>query len=64
MPKLGRPEERIDAHGMHLKRVQSMKDQDKGIGWYQDTEGNLWHFDGSVWDVVPEQMTKRLEYLG
>jgi len=69
MAKLGRPEEwlsmeEVDVHDMYKKRVQAMKDQDKGTGWYQDSEGNLYHFDGSVWDVVPEEMTKRLEYLG
>ncbi len=69
MPKLGRPEEWLsmeeaNVHDMYMKRVQAMKDQDKGSGWYQDAEGNLYHFDGSVWDVVPEEVTKRLEYLG
>ncbi len=64
MPKLGRAEDRVDAHKMYMERVQAMKDQDKGLGWYQDSEGNLYHFNGSAWDVVPEEMTKRLEYLG
>lgn len=67
MPKLGRTEERmdiVDAHDMYMKRVQAMRNQDVGIGWYQDGDGGLYHFDGQVWDVVPEEMRKRLEYLG
>lgn len=67
MPKLGRAEERteqLNAHDMYMKRVQAMKIGDAGIGWYQDSDGGLYHFDGKVWDVVPEEMTKRLEYLG
>lgn len=70
MPKLGRSVETMetanvmDAHELYMKRVQAMKNQDAGMGWYQDSEGGLYHFDGQVWDVVPEEMTKRLEYLG
>lgn len=70
MPKLGRSVESMetanvmDAHELYMKRVEAMKNQDAGAGWYQDGAGGLYHFDGTVWDVVPEEMTKRLEYLG
>ena len=33
-------------------------------GWYQNSEGRLYHYDGVVWDVVPIQRTADLEYLG
>jgi hypothetical protein len=69
MPKLGRPEEwlsmeQANVQDMYMNRVQSMKNQDLGIGWYQDGSGDLYHFDGKVWDAVPERFTKGLEYLG
>ena len=54
----------FDVNEMYLRRVQAMKDQDKGVGWYQDADGELYHFNGLVWDVVPESFMKRLEYLG
>lgn len=58
MPKLGKLEERVE------KRMEAMRKQDAGVGWYQDDAGRLYHFDGQVWDVIPEEITKRLEYLG
>lgn len=69
MPKLGKIDEpqgesEFDAHGMYMKRVQAMRDRDKGVGWYQDDNGGLYHFNGSVWDVLPDEVTKGLEYLG
>ncbi len=33
-------------------------------GWYQDTDGNLYQYDGLVWDVVPSVKIEKLEYLG
>lgn len=33
-------------------------------GWYQDAGGNLYNYDGVVWDVVPGAKIKDLEYLG
>jgi len=32
-------------------------------GWYQNSAGDLFHYDGVVWDVVPDSI-KKLEYLG
>lgn len=32
-------------------------------GWYQDLSGNLYKYDGVVWDVVPGRDTK-VEFLG
>jgi hypothetical protein len=34
------------------------------VGWYQDTRGSLYHYDGVVWDIVPDGSISRLEYLG
>lgn len=33
-------------------------------GWYQDSKGSLYNYDGVIWDVVPADMISRLEYLG
>lgn len=33
-------------------------------GWYQDSKGSLYHYDGVVWDEVPSSNITRLEYLG
>lgn len=33
-------------------------------GWYQNKKGDLYHYDGVVWDKVPEEQIKSLEYLG
>lgn len=33
-------------------------------GWYQDVEGNLYKYDGVVWDVVPDSRAGKLEFLG
>ena len=35
-----------------------------GEGWYQDSKGSLYHYDGVVWDEVPNTNMKQLEYLG
>lgn len=37
---------------------------DFGSGWYQNRKGELFHYDGVVWDVVPAESIKDLEYLG
>jgi hypothetical protein len=33
-------------------------------GWYQDSKGSLYHYDGLIWDEVPNPNIKQLEYLG
>jgi hypothetical protein len=33
-------------------------------GWYQDKEGKLYHYDGVIWDIVPEAKVVNLEHLG
>lgn len=33
-------------------------------GWYQDSKGSLYHYDGSIWDEVPSSSVRQLEYLG
>lgn len=37
---------------------------DQKPGWYQDLKGNLYKYDGVVWDVVPENKPDELEFLG
>jgi hypothetical protein len=33
-------------------------------GWYQSIKGSLYHYDGVVWDEVPDLDIEQLEYLG
>lgn len=33
-------------------------------GWYQNTDGVLYHYDGVIWDEVPKERLEKLEYLG
>lgn len=33
-------------------------------GWYQNSKGDLFHYDGIVWDDVPGESIKDLEFLG
>jgi hypothetical protein len=33
-------------------------------GWYQDSQGDLFKYDGVVWNEVPSEPLKNLEYLG
>jgi hypothetical protein len=33
-------------------------------GWYQNSSGDLFHYDGVVWDKVPSERLESLEYLG
>lgn len=35
-----------------------------GIGWYQNAMGRLYHYDGVIWDDVPEERIQDLEFLG
>jgi hypothetical protein len=37
---------------------------DLKAGWYQDIDGNLYKYDGVVWDEVPKDRLEKLEYLG
>lgn len=37
---------------------------DYKAGWYQDLNGNLYQYDGVVWDVVPVKEAGELEFLG
>lgn len=33
-------------------------------GWYQNSRGTLFHYDGILWDRVPEEKIWELEFLG
>lgn len=33
-------------------------------GWYQSASGELYHYDGVIWDKVPYEDLTKLEYLG
>lgn len=40
------------------------KEREVSAGWYQNSKGDLYHYDGTVWDKVPEQKVQELEFLG
>ena len=33
-------------------------------GWYQNSAGDLFHYDGVIWDKVPSEKVQELEFLG
>lgn len=33
-------------------------------GWYQNSHGDLYHYDGIVWDNIPSEKLSNLEFLG
>jgi len=33
-------------------------------GWYQNSAGDLYHYDGVVWDDIPSEKIEELEFLG
>lgn len=34
------------------------------VGWYQNSCGDLFHYDGVIWDSVPNEKIEDLEFLG
>lgn len=34
------------------------------VGWYQNSKGDLFHYDGTIWDEVPDEKVSNLEFLG
>lgn len=51
---------------MNLQFVRDDKGRftDVAEGWYQNTSGVLYHYDGTIWDSVPNEAIRDLEYLG
>ena len=49
-----------------LDKLQAFSSRyvDYKAGWYQDLEGNLYKYDGVIWDVVPSKQLPELEFLG
>jgi hypothetical protein len=45
-----------------LKPARQVKVSD--AGWYQNSDGKLFHYDGVVWDEVPSEKQGDLEFLG
>lgn len=37
---------------------------ERSSGWYQNRSGKLFHYDGVVWDEVPNERMEELEFLG
>lgn len=46
-----------------LEKLKFM-DPNTTPGWYQNLKGELFHYDGVIWDTVPNEKIKDLEYLG
>lgn len=46
------------------KLVNEVMDAFARQGWYQNSAGDLYHYDGVVWDNVPQEKTEDLEFLG
>ena len=61
----------MDDVDVSLSSLEFMKDS-KGDwhqvvsreGWYQSKSGELYHYDGVIWDEVPKERLEELEYLG
>jgi hypothetical protein len=34
------------------------------MGWYQNSDGDLFHYDGVIWDKIPKEAIQELEFLG
>jgi hypothetical protein len=59
--------EKVEAEGGEEFQFISEMTKNKGFykaGWYQDKEGKLYHYDGVLWDEVPEEKVVNLEHLG
>ena len=48
-----------DNKGKFTETIQTVS-----TGWYQNSRGELFHYDGTIWDSVPEDRLQALEYLG
>jgi hypothetical protein len=54
-----------DFFGKYISEPQSSVTVDGvEVGWYQDGKGSLHHYDGVVWDSVPNGQIGELEFLG
>jgi hypothetical protein len=59
-------QDEIDA-SVRAKRLEEEKKlKETKIGWYQDTKGDLYQFDGTTWlgSVPSKGQMEKLEYLG
>ncbi len=44
--------------------MSRMKEIEVVVGWYQNSKGDLFHYDGTIWDNVPSDKLQDLEFLG
>lgn len=44
--------------------ISRMKEIEVVVGWYQNSKGDLFHYDGTIWDNVPSEKVQDLEFLG
>lgn len=45
-------------------KIRTLEEFNNKIGWYQNGIGGLFYYDGVIWDSVPEDGLRNLEYLG
>lgn len=55
----------VDAHKLYMERViLTQGEYSPKPGWYQDNDGDLYHYAENHWDVLPQKVVDRLEFLG
>lgn len=57
------PEFLKESKGVHM-HITDRGFETANAGWYQNSKGELFHYDGTIWDNVPEERLQTLEYLG
>jgi hypothetical protein len=48
----------------YMRAEERKRMPDLKPGWYQSDRGDLFQYDGVIWDKVPDQSLRSLEYLG
>lgn len=62
-PELDQKEELPEFIRDDIGRWEAVKKK-VSAGWYQDSVGELYHYDGVIWDNVPKVKIDDLEFLG
>lgn len=64
--KVLREPSKEESLAMPRDRLMRQEPEAYGVGWYQDSKGDLYQFDGKTWvGKIPDKNDKKtLEYLG
>ena len=59
-------QDEIEAEARAKRLEEEKKLKEIKIGWYQDTKGDLYQFDGTTWlgKIPSKDQIEKLEYLG